>query len=242
MRFLSLANRNLKEIFRDPLTLLLGVAMPVLLLFLFSSLFEVSDMDVFSIQSLTPSILIFSFSFIIMFTGTLLGKDRSTAFLTRLLATPLKPIDFLLAYLIPFVPVVLSQIIVCYAVGIALGATLTHFGFSLLILFMLSLTCISMGIIMGALLSQNQVSAVGAILITIISLFSGAWMDLRMVGGFFEKVGYVLPFAHGIEAIRTVGRGGGFSEVKENLIWIVVYVFVFFVAAIYALSWQTRRK
>lgn len=242
MRFLSLATRNLKELFRDPLTLLLGVAMPVLLLVLFSSLFEISNMEVFSIQSLTPSILVFSFSFIIMFAGNLLSTDKTTAFLTRLLATPLRPIDFLLAYLLAFIPVVLFQILACYGVGVAMGASLAHFGFSFLVLMVLSFTCICIGLTIGALLTTNQVSAIGAILITIISLFSGAWMDLRMIGGFFEKAGYALPFAHGTEAIRTIGNGGSMADVQTNLIWILGYLVLSFVLAVYSLSVTTRRK
>lgn len=243
MRFSSLAQRNLKEIFRDPITLLLGVAMPVLLLFLFSSLQDLGGgIDLFKPQMLTPGLVIFSFSFVIMFSGTLLGKDTKTAFLTRLLSTPLKPVDYLLAYLLPFLPVALFQIIMCYVVGLVLGMSIVNVGLSFLIYFFMAITCISIGILLGSLLTLNQISGIGSLLITVVSLFSGAWMDLKMIGGIFKAIGYALPFAHSIDALKALSKGAGFAEIQNNVIWVVVYSAVFFVLAVYALRWKTRRK
>lgn len=243
MRFASLAQRNLKEIFRDPVTLLLGVAMPVLLLFLFSSLQDLGGgIEMFNPQMLTPGIVVFSMSFIMMFSGTLLGKDAKSAFLTRLLSTPLKPVDYLLAYLLPFLPVAIFQIVVCYAVGIVLGMSVAGIGFSLLIYFLMAITCISLGMILGSLLSLNQISGIGSLFITVVSLFSGAWMDLKMIGGIFGTVGYALPFAHAIDALKALSKGGSFAEIQINLIWVVAYSVVFFILAIYAIGWKTRRK
>ncbi len=242
MRFASLAQRNLKEIFRDPITLLLGVAMPVLFLFLFTSLQNLGGgIELFKPQMLTPGLVIFSFAFIIMFSGTLLGKDNKTAFLTRLLSTPLKPIDYLLAYLLPFLPVAAFQVVVCYSVGIFLGLTLTNVGLSLLVFFLMALLCISIGIILGSLLTLSQISGIGSLLITTISLFSGAWMDLKMIGGVFYKIGYALPFAYSIDALKALAKGGGFMEIRGSLLWVLGYTVVFFILAVYAMKWRTRR-
>ena len=243
MRFASLTQRNLKEVFRDPVTLLLGVAMPVLLLFLFSSLQNLGGgIEMFNPQMLTPGIVVFSMSFIMMFSGTLLGKDVKTAFLTRLLSTPLKPVDYLLAYLLPFLPVALFQIAVCYAVGIVLGMSVAGIGFSFLIYFLMAITCISLGIILGSLLTLNQISGIGSLVVTAVSLFSGAWMDLKMIGGIFKAVGYALPFAHAIDALKALSKGAGISEIQINLILVVIYSVVFFVLAVYAIRWKTRRR
>lgn len=50
------------------------------------------------------------------------------------------------------------------------------------------------------LLKEAQVGGVGSIVIVMISLFGGVWMDLKAVGGVFEAVGYALPFAHATDA------------------------------------------
>lgn len=242
MRFVSLAQRNLKEIFRDPITLLLGVAMPVLFLFLFSSLQDLGGgIELFKPQMLTPGLVIFSFAFIIMFSGTLLGKDSKTAFLTRLLSTPLKPVDYLMAYLLPYIPVAIFQIVVCYAVGVILGMAITNIGLSLLIFFFMAILCISIGIILGSLLTLSQISGFGSLIITTVSLFSGAWMDLKMIGGIFQSIGYALPFAHSIDALKALSKGASFGDIQTNLIWVITYAVLFFVLAIFALKWKTRR-
>jgi len=122
MRFYSLANRNIKEVYRDPVSMLLGLVMPVALLILFSSIYKKSQLDMFSPQMLTPGIIIFSFAFLMMFSAILLAKDRQNAFLTRLFTTPLKSSDFILAYILPFIPLALFQTGICLIVGIILGA------------------------------------------------------------------------------------------------------------------------
>ena len=241
MRFLSLNNRNLKEIFRDPVTLLLGVAMPIALLALFSSLYQKSQMEIFSPTMLTPAITIFSFSFLVMFSGILLGKDRNGAFMTRLLTTPLRTVDFVLAYLLPFIPVALFQIVVCYATGIFLGASVEQWLPIIIIHLLVALTCISLGIILGSTLTLNQISGVGSLLITAISLFSGAWMDLKMVGGFFELFGNLMPFSHAISAVRAITSGAALGELINDLFWVLAYAIICFVLSVYALKWKTRR-
>ena len=61
MKSIALTERNIKEIFRDPVSTLLGVAMPVLFLVLFSSLNKTIRIETFNPQFLTPGIIVFSF-------------------------------------------------------------------------------------------------------------------------------------------------------------------------------------
>src|SRR5665647_3253488 len=125
MRFLSLANRNMKEIYRDPVSISLGVAMPAILLILFISIGKNAPIEMFTPKALTPGIIVFSFAFLMMFSAMLLSKDRQSAFLTRLLASPLKSTDYILAYSLPLLPIAILQIIVCFIVGIIFGVPLS---------------------------------------------------------------------------------------------------------------------
>jgi len=242
MRFLSLANRNLKEIYRDPVNITLGLAMPVGLLFLFSSLQKNIPIDNFTPQNLTPAIVIFGFAFLIMFVAVLLAKDRQNSFLIRLFTTPLKPVDFYLAYLLPFIPFAFFQIIVCFTIGIILGGVFVNILLGIIIFILIMTICINIGIIMGSMLTVNQVSGVGSIMITVISLFSGAWMDLKMVGGIFEVIGYILPFAHAVDALKIILNGGSFSTIAVNLIWVLAYCIIAVVFAILAISSKIKMK
>jgi len=138
MRFYRLANRNMKEIYRDPISILLGLVMPVALLILFSSIYKKIQLEMFSPQSLTSGIIIFSFAFLTMFSGTLLAKDKQSAFLIRLFTTPLKPSDFILAYTLPFIPIAFCQVFVCFVIGAILGATFSNILASLVIFFFIN--------------------------------------------------------------------------------------------------------
>ncbi len=242
MKFLSLANRNFKEIYKDPVTIILGVAMPVGLLFLFSSLQKNIPIDTFNPQNLTPAIVIFGFSFLIMFVAVLLAKDRQNSFLTRLFTTPLKSVDFYMAYMLPFIPFAFFQIIICFIIGFILGGVFVNIVLGIFIFLLMMLICINIGIIMGSLLTVNQVSGVGSILITVISLFSGAWMDLKMVGGIFKIIGYVLPFAHSVDALKTILNGGSFSSIYTNIIWVFMYCVIAVLVAIYSFGTKIKIK
>jgi len=241
MKFYSLANRNMKEVYRDPISTLLGLAMPIALLILFSSIYTKSKLDMFSPQKLTPGIIVFSFAFLIMFSAILLAKDKQSAFLIRLYTTPLKSSDFILAYMLPFIPLAIFQTLVCFIVGAVLGATFSNVFISLIIFFLIAMICISLGIILGTLFTVNQVSGVGSLLVTAIGLFCGAWTPLKIMGGFFESIGYALPFANAVDASQGLLSGSDFVDISNNFYIILIYAASLFMLAILSFKWTMRK-
>ena len=77
MRMLTFARRNRKEILRDPVTLLFGILLPIIIMWLFSIMQKNMPFDLYSIENLTPGIVIFSFSFITLFSGSFLGRIKA---------------------------------------------------------------------------------------------------------------------------------------------------------------------
>lgn len=240
MKFYSLALRNLKEIYRDPVSVLLGILLPLSLLILFSSMQKRIPLELFKPQYLTPGIIVFSFAFLIMFAAVLLAKDKQSAFLVRLFTTPLKTHDYIQSYIYPFIPIALCQIIICLIVGTILGATFVNFFLSLVLFLLTALASVCMGVVLGALFSVNQVSGIGSVLITAIGLFGGAWMDLKMIGGVFETIGYALPFAHAVDASKALLSGAQFAEIAHNFIVVIIYCVASFLLAI--LSFRRTMK
>jgi len=221
MIFYELALRNLKEIYRDKVTMLLGIVMPVGFLILFSSIQKGVQLDIFKPASLAPGIIVFCFAFLTMFCSILIAKDRQNAFLIRLYTTPLKVKDYILSYTLPFIPLAILQTIICFVIALVLGASFTNIAIASLILLIVALIFIFLKIIFGSLFSLNQVSAVGSIFITIASLFSGAWMDLKMIGGVFDTFGYALPFAHSVDISRALLSGKGMTSLYDSL-WVII--------------------
>lgn len=241
MRFVSLASRNFKELYREPVSIILGLLMPVGLLVIFVLIGKNVPLDIFTPNMLTPAITIFSFAFLIMFSAVLLSKDRQSAFLLRLLTTPLKPIDFILAYFVPYIPFALLQILICFTVGMILGATynVLNVVLSLVVIFPMALIYVGIGMILGSLLSEGQIAGIGSMLITSIGIFGGIWMNLKMVGGVFEGIGYALPFAHAIDAARNVLSGTGLRNVVTNLYWVYGYAVILFVFGVLSFRYKT---
>lgn len=241
MRFLSLANRNMKEIYRDPVSISLGLAMPVGLLMLFILIGKNAPVEIFKAKSLTPGVIVFSFAFLMMFSATLLSKDRQSAFLARLLASPLKSTDFILAYSLPFLPIAILQIVVCFIVGIIFGVPL-NLGllYSLVVFIPIALVFICLGMVLGSLLTENQIAGAGSIIIVATSLLGGAWMDLKMVGGTFESIAYALPFAHAIDAARSIFNQSSLGNIGTDLYWIVGYALAFLALGIISFRWKTH--
>ena len=241
MKVISLSGRNMKEIYRDPVSMLLGLAMPIAFLLLFSSIYKKAGLEMFSPQMLTPGIIIFCFAFLIMFSAILLARDKESALLTRLLTAPLKSSDFILAYILPFLPLALFQTVICLIVGAILGATFHNIILACIIFFFAALICISLGMILGSIFTVNQVSGVGSVLVTAIGLFCGAWAPLKMMGGIFETIGYALPFAHAVDAAKFLLNGFSFSDIVSNFYFILIYSLVLFMLAIFSFKWRINR-
>ena len=74
---------------------------------------------------------------------------------------------------------------------------------------------------------------VGSVFITMTQLFSGAWMDLKMVGGFLEKVAYALPFSHAIDAARLAIQGD-FSSMIPDILWVISYTIIAIILSVFA--------
>ena len=169
-----------------------------------------------------------------MFCSILIAKDRQNAFLIRLYTTPLKAKDYILSYTLPFIPLAILQTIICFVIALFLGAEFTNIFVASLILIITALIFIFLGVIFGSLFTMNQVSAVGSIFITIASLFSGAWMDLKMIGGVFDTFGYALPFAHSVDISRALLFGKGMSGLYGSLWVLIGYLLILSVLSYFA--------
>ena len=224
MRMLTFANRNTKEILRDPLNLSFGIGFPVVLLLLLSVIQSRVPVSLFEIESLTPGITVFGLSFMTLFSATLLAKDRSSSLLQRLYTTPLSPLDFILAYTLPIIPIALAQSVICYAVAIILKLPVTvNILYAILFVIPTSLLYIGLGLLFGSILTDKQVGGIcGAALTNLSAWLSGAWFDLELVGGAFKKVAYALPFVHAVDLQKAV-IVGNFSKIFPHIWWVLGY-------------------
>ena len=233
MKSIYFAQRNLKELARDPLSLVLGVLLPVFFIFLFSTISKNAPIDVFQPVNIVPGITIFGFTFITMFLGLLIARDKSSSFLTRLFISPLKPRDFIIGYSIPLLPFSLIIGIVCLVIGIAVGVpTSMTLVYTLVSFIPYILFSVFIGIFLGVICNETQLMAIGNIYIIASALLGGAWMDLNILGENKKKITEVLPFSHAIEASRIV-LAGSQDNIWIHLLIVSIYAVLFFLLAVY---------
>ena len=243
MRMLTFAGRNTKEILRDPLNLAFGLGFPLLLILLLSVIQANVPVELFEIRHLTPGITVFGLSFMTLFSATVISRDRSSSLLQRLYTTPLTPVDFILGYTLPIIPLAVAQSSVCYIAAVILGLEVTV-NILYAIVFIIPVSClyIALGLLFGSILNDKQVGGVcGALLTNLSAWLSGTWFDLELVGGVFRKIAYVLPFVHAVEMERAA-LAGDFAGIFPHIWWVLGYTAAALTAAVLLFLRQMQKQ
>ena len=236
-----LAQRTLKEMLRDLLTLFFGLAFPILILLLLSLIQSHIPVDMFRIEQLAPGIVVFGQSFLSLFGALLIARDRSTSFLMRLYAAPVTGLSFLLGYLLPLLPLALMQGAAVYAVALLLGLPIC---WALVPALLAGLVCsllfIAIGLLCGTVLNDKQVGgACGALLTNLTAWLSGIWFDISLLGDAFGSVARALPFYHVVEACRAALNGGA---VWGHLAIVLAYAVGILAVAAWCFTRQMKQR
>ena len=231
MRVLNFAKRNFKEIVRDPLSLIFAIILPLFLLFIFQQINIPSES--YNIENFTPGIVIFGFSFITLFTATLVAKDRSTSLLIRLGISPMKSFDYILGYMLSILPMILIQNILFFALALILKLPFTpYILLAILISVFISIIFISLGLIIGSLVSEKASSGISSIVVQLVAFTSGMYFPLELLGNGFATVCKVLPFESCVTILKAFVNANFTLIEPRNIIVLLVYTILILVASI----------
>ena len=231
MRILTFANRNFKEIIRDPLSIIFSIILPLFLLYIFEQ-FKIPN-EVYNIENFTPGIIIFSLSFITMFTSSLVAKDRSTSLTTRLEVSPMKSIDYILGYSISVLPIVLIQNILFFMTAMLLGLNFSiNIIYTILVSIPISLLFISLGILIGTITTEKSSSGVSSIVVQLVAFTSGMYFSTDMVGNTFSTICKILPFQSTLNITKSVLNNSCNNILTSTLI-VVIYTIITIVLEIF---------
>ena len=241
MKMLTFAGRNAKEILRDPLNLGFGVGFPVILLLLLSAIQANIPVSMFEIEQLTPGISVFGLSFLTLFAALLIAKDRQSALLARLYTSPLTPVDFIVGYTLPLLPIALAQTLVCYLVGMLLGLSWAiSLPAAMLMNLLAAVFFVALGVLCGSVLNDKQAGGIcGALLTNLSAWLSGIWFDVKLVGGWFEGIANALPFTHAVKLVQGITAGEGADT--THLLVVAGYALITLIAAVLLFLRQMKR-
>ncbi len=244
-RIITITNRNLKEIIRDPLSLTFTLALPLFMEILFYLIFH--DLtEQFQMKYLAPGIVVFSQAFLTLFTGLLLATDKNTSFLTRLYVSKAKSYEFIFAYALAVLPITLVQSILFFLIGGIFDTSL--FGFGMVIAIVLSVVTslffIGMGILFGSICNEKSIGGVSSIVIVGQSVLSGMWFPIEGLNEGMITFMKILPFKNATMLIQNmiIGVNDSFNDFVLPLLIVLGYAVLVFVVAIVVFKNKMKEK
>lgn len=240
-RVFSLTQRNLKEIIRDPLSLIFLFAVPLLMLVLFYFMFSGLTSQ-FEIKYFAPGIVAFGGAFISLFMGMLITTDRTSAFLTRLYTTPIRSYEFILGYALAMIPIGLLQTSLFFLVSVLLDSSILSWNILLVIIasLLITLLFIGFGIFFGSICNEKSIGGLCSILIMGQSVLSGMWFPVEGLSEGFIKFMEVLPFKNCVLFLQNIMMGNG--EVLKPFLIIGIYTIIIFIISIFTYKKAMKQK
>jgi ABC-2 type transport system permease protein len=146
-----------------------------------------------------------------------IANERWFGTLPAILATPANRVALFAGRFMPFVLNGLLVSLYAFALGVIfLGVRLAPGSLAVagLALLVTVFSCTAIGSLQGAVSLRLRDGLFGANLVTMaILLFCGVNIPLRELPGWMQVIGNLLPFTHGLEAVRQAADGAGFDQV-----------------------------
>ena len=243
MRMMTFSKRCAREILRDPVNIGFGLGFPLVLLLLLSIIQRNIPVSLFEPDTLTPGITVFGMAFMALFSATLVARDRESAFLQRLYTTPLRGYEFIMGYMLPLLPIALTQTAICYLAAVPLGLTVSvNIIYAVPGMLPAAVFNIALGLLCGSMLGVRQVGGIcGALLTNLTAWLSGVWFDLKLVGGVFEDIARALPFVHAVEMEKAI-LSGAFDAAAAHSLPVILYAFAAVIVAVFCFIRQMKEQ
>ena len=234
-RIRALCGRNIKEIVRDPLSLIFMLGMPLVMEIVFYFLFH-SMTSQFAMKYLAPGIAVFALAFNTLFSGLLIAVDRGSSFLVRLFVSKTKPHEFILSYVFSLIPRAFAQSVLLFVVGGIIDSSIWSVGmvWGVLASMFVSLFFSGAGILLGSLCNEKSIGGVASVIIAGQSMLSGMWFPEEGIGGGMLTVMNILPFKNATMLVQNAMNGTGGDIVGGFVVpflIVLAYTVAIFIAA-----------
>ncbi len=244
-RIFALMKRNVKEILRDPLSLVFMLAMPLVMEVLFYVIFHGASPQ-FEMKYLAPGIVAFAQAFLTLFSGLLIALDRGSAFLTRLYVSRARSSEFIMGYAFALFPIALVQSVFFFLVGGIIDPSIfsVNMIFAVLLSVIPAAFFIGMGILLGSLCSERSIGGVCSIFIAGQSMLSCMWFPPDGLGKGVLTAMRVLPFKNAAELLQKgfLGYTDFFHQFWQPLLILLAYTLVVFFLAIVVFKKKMQEK
>jgi ABC-2 type transport system permease protein len=226
-----LTKRNIKEIIRDPLSLVFCLGFPVVMLVLMQLVIgglENAPAN-FQITAYSAGICVFGYTFSMLFAAMLIAADKNSEFVSRLYMAPIKKGAYLFSYFLAVLPIMTAQTIIFFALALCFGLPLSaNILMAILYLVPSMVLYITLGLLLGTLCkTEKQAGPISSIIISLVGMLGGVFMPIAEMGT-ISTIANLLPFSHSVQ-IGTEALAGNFSGFSPHILWILGFALVFWI-------------
>jgi ABC-2 type transport system permease protein len=182
------------------------------------------ETEITFIDFMGPGIIIFGLLILIPTSARVMVRDKEKGFLSRLLTTPARPLDFLSGYSLCLVAIAIAQIILFMAAAYGFGVDIVgSLWLAFLVFFLAGLSSIGIGMVVASLSkSENQAEPLCWLFAMPLAMLSGCWFSIELLPSYLRDIASAFPYAHAIEASRGVLiRGVGMEGIGTDFLFLV---------------------
>jgi len=193
------------------------------------------ETEITFIDFMGPGIIVFGLLILIPTSARIMVRDKEKGFLSRLLTTPARPLDFISGYSLCLIAIAIIQIIIFILAGWLFGMDIVgSLWLAFLIFFLTGLSSIGIGMFVASLSkSENQAEPLCWLFAMPLAMLSGVWFSIEMLPSYLRAIAYAFPYAHTIDASRAVLiRGVGVEAISSDLLFLVGWAVVIFAIGI----------
>lgn len=234
-----------KLAWREPIGLVYGLALPVVLLVVFGAIpsartHQASLGGLTVIAIYVPILIAFCMGMLAFFSlPRALVTYRQLGILRRLSTTPLPPSWVLAAQLVVNFVLALWALVILIVVGAAaFGVTAPKSPLGFVLAFLLTVAALfAMGLWVAAVAgSVTTANAIGAALFFPLIFFAGLWYPQEYMPAALRHVGQVTPLGASVQALQSASQGH--FPPTEPLLVLAAYGVVFALLAVRSFRWE----
>ena len=189
------------------------------------------ETEITFIDFMGPGIIVFGILILIPTSARIMVSDKEKGFLSRLLTTPTRPLDFISGYSLCLVVIAITQIIIFVAAAWGFGMDIVGSLWLAFLIFLLTGLCsIGIGMVVASLTkTENQAEPLCWLFAMPLAMLSGCWFSIEMLPSYLRAAAYAFPYAHAIDASRGVLiRGVGLEAISNDLLFLIGWAVAIF--------------
>lgn len=198
------------------------------------------DEDTEFFDVLSPILVgFFVFFFVFLISGIGLLKERVSGTLERLLATPIRRWEIVMAYLVGFglFAIIQTLIVVFYSINVLDMVMVGSVWDVIVINLLLALVALSLGILLSTFASSEFQMVQFIPVVVVPQIFFAGIIPLEGMADWLQNIGKVMPLYYAADALKAVMyKGQSLRDVGGDLLVLAIFAIIFIVLNIIVLK------